>query len=198
MGSRRGCRNDLDQARQVPCDGLHRPSSIVGQIGTMMDWIFAHPIKVGLLALFVAVWLYRRFVPTAGVAFARDDPRLLAAKDEARAALPTFWSALEQGAAGDEDFALKFNLNHAAAGPDAESIWAGNIVRRDGKVFGRLLNAPINPRYRHGDEVEIALDAVDDWSFFRGDVAQGHFVTRVMLDLASPREAAQQRAALGW
>jgi uncharacterized protein YegJ (DUF2314 family) len=164
----------------------------------MMDWITAHPIKLGLLVLFVAVWLFRRFGPTAGVAFALDNPRLLAAKAEARAALPRFWAALEQRAAGDEDFALKFNLNHGGAGPDAESIWAGDIVRRDGKVFGRLANAPFNPNYRAGDEVEIAPEAIDDWSFFRGDVAQGHFVTRVMLDTAPPREAAQQRAGLGW
>lgn len=192
------CRSWGHNARHRTGVDLYRPSTFVRDFAGMMDWIAAHPIKLGLLALVVAVWLYRRSGPTAGVAFDRDDPRLLAAKAEARVALPRFWTALEQRQAGDEDFALKFNLNHGSAGPDAESIWAGDIVRRDGKLFGRLANAPLNPNYRAGDEVEIAPEAIDDWSFFRGDVAQGHFVTRVMLDAAPPRVAARQRAQLGW
>ncbi|MBY0392855.1 MAG: hypothetical protein K2Q27_06285, partial [Novosphingobium sp.] len=59
----------------------------------------------GLIAAVVVYGAYRFLRPSAGVAFERDDPRLLAAKQEAVGALPEFWAALEAKAQGDEDFA---------------------------------------------------------------------------------------------
>ncbi|MBX9665503.1 DUF2314 domain-containing protein [Novosphingobium sp.] len=152
----------------------------------------------GAIAALVVFCLYRFWVPTAGVAFDRNDPRLLAAKQEARAALPSFWTALEARDPADEDFSLKFNLLHGTGSANNESIWAGDIVRRDGQIFGRLLNRPVSPGFAEGDEVEIAPAAIDDWSFYRGGVAQGHFVTRVMIESAPTRIARQQKKALGW
>lgn len=125
----------------------------------------------GLIAAVVVYGAYRFLRPSAGVAFERDDPRLLAAKQEAVAALPQFWAALEAKAEGDEDFAIKFNLLHGADSANNESIWAGDVVRRQ---------------------------AIDDWGFYRGGVAQGHFVTRLMLDSAPAGVARQQRKVLGW
>jgi hypothetical protein len=37
-----------------------------------------------------------------------------------------------------------------------------------------------------------------DWCFFRNDIAHGHNITRLMIDLSSPRDAAQARKQLGW
>lgn len=152
----------------------------------------------GAVAALVVFCLYRFRTSTAGVAFDRNDPRLLAAKREARADLPSFWTALEERDPADEDFSLKFNLLHGTGSENNESIWAGDIVRRDGHIFGRLLNRPVSPGFAEGDEVEIAPAAIDDWSFYRGGVAQGHFVTRVMIESAPTRIARQQKKALGW
>lgn len=152
----------------------------------------------GALAALVVFCLYRFITPTAGVVFDRNDPRVLAAKREARAALPSFWTALEARDPGDEDFSLKFNLLHGMDSANNESIWAGDIERRDGHIFGRLLNRPVSPGFAEGDEVEIPAAAIDDWSFYRDGVAQGHFVTRVMIESAPGRIARQQKQALGW
>ncbi|WP_421837256.1 DUF2314 domain-containing protein [Novosphingobium sp.] len=150
------------------------------------------------IAALVVYCLYRFRAPTVGVAFDRNDPRLLAAKRQAQAALPSFWTALEALNPDDDDFALKFNLLHGRDSPYNESIWAGDIVRRDGRIFGRLRNRPVSEGFAEGDEVEIPPGAIDDWSYYHGGVAQGHFVTRVMIESAPTRVARQQKKALGW
>lgn len=156
-------------------------------------------IALLLLALLAGLWLLRRWYrPPTGVVFDQDDPRLAAAKDAARASLPEFWAALAAAGPDDSDFMLKFNLNHGRDGGDAESIWARDIVLTDGSIHGRLANPPRDPARREGDAVVIDPAAIDDWCFFRGNVAQGHFVTRVMNDASAPHHAAQARRALGW
>ena len=149
---------------------------------------------LGLLLIFYT----RRFGGGAGTIFKKDDPRLLAAKAQARATLPTFWAALEAGDPADDGFAIKFNLNHGAGEGDNESIWAGEIVRRDGRIFGQLLNKPVNAAYNMGQEVEIAPEAIDDWGFWRNGVAQGHYVTRLMIEGAPAGTARRQRMNMGW
>jgi hypothetical protein len=54
------------------------------------------------IALFLLYLYYRSFDGGAGVAFEKDDPRLLAAKQKARETLPTFWAALERGDPADQ------------------------------------------------------------------------------------------------
>ena len=152
-----------------------------------------------LAAVAAALWLWRRYYyGDAGTVFMADDAQLAVAKAEARASLPQFWAALERGDPADSEFALKFNLNHGTDAADRESIWAVDVARRGGRIFGTLGNDPVNPAWRIGDEVEIAPEAIDDWSYFRGDIAQGHFVTRLMLQTASPGVAKAQKQALGW
>lgn len=155
-------------------------------------------ILSGIIAMVIVVWWYQRQAGRAGIAFEKDDPRLLAAKQEARAALPLFWAALEAGDPANEDFSLKFNLLHGAGSENNESIWAGEIVRREGRIIGKLLNHPVSPGFAQGQEIEIAPEAIDDWGYWREGVAQGHFVTRVMIDAAPAGAARHQRKALGW
>lgn len=155
-------------------------------------------IITGAIAAIIMYFLYRRFAGGAGTVFEKDDPRLLAAKQQARDSLPTFWAALEGGDPADEDFMLKFNLNHESGLEDNESIWAVDIKRRDGRIFGKLGNAPRNPKFSAGQEIEILPKAIDDWGYFRKGVAQGNYVTRVMLESAPAGIARKQRAAMGW
>lgn len=124
--------------------------------------------------------------------------RLLAAKQQARDSLPTFWAALEAGDPADEDFMLKFNLNHDSGLEDNESIWAVDIKRRDGRIFGKLGNAPRNPKFSAGQEIEILPEAIDDWGYFRNGAAQGNYVTRLMLETAPAGIARKQREIMGW
>lgn len=153
-------------------------------------------IVVAVIAALVLVQRWRG--PPAGVSFDMDDPRLEAAKVQARAELDRFWTALAAGAPGDTDFMLKFDLCHGRGLDHRESIWARDIARADGRITGRLANPPRDSAYRQGDMVDIAPEAIDDWCFFRNDVAQGHFVTSLMLSQLPERHARQGRKALGW
>jgi uncharacterized protein YegJ (DUF2314 family) len=158
-------------------------------------------LKIILLALAVLGALYllwRSRQPPAGMVFALDDPRAENAKRQARDTLPEFWAALEAGVPTDSEFGLKFDLNHGTGLPDRELIWALDISRVDGVIRGRLGNPPINPAFREGDSVTIAPEAIADWAFFRSNVAHGHHLTRLMIELSPPRDAAQARKALGW
>ena len=155
-------------------------------------------IIISAIAAIIMYVLYRRFVGFAGVAFKQDDPRLLAAKRQARDSLPVFWAALEGGDPANEDFMLKFNLNHNSGLEDNESIWAVDIKRRDGRIFGKLGNAPRNPKFSAGQEIRIAPEAIDDWGYFRKGIAQGNYVTRLMLETAPAGIARKQRAVMGW
>jgi uncharacterized protein YegJ (DUF2314 family) len=155
-------------------------------------------VGIGIAVLFLLTLLPRIFGGDAGTIFDKDDPRLLEAKQKARDSLPLFWAALEARAPADEMFVLKFNLNHGLGLEDNESIWAGNIVRREGRIFGELGNEPVNPAFRIDQEVEIAPEAIDDWSFFRNGVAQGNFVTRLMIETAPVATASRLRRELGW
>ena len=131
-----------------------------------------------VVALFAFYMWHRSFDGGAGTVFEKDDPRLLIAKQRAHETLPAFWGALERGDPLDEMFVLKFNLNHDSGLADSELIRAGDIVRRDGRIFGTLVNEPLNTQFRIDQEVEILAETIVDWGYFREGVAR-HHVTRL-------------------
>jgi uncharacterized protein YegJ (DUF2314 family) len=152
-----------------------------------------------VIAAALALILLRRWLGRPrGVIFDLDDPDVAVAKQQARDNLPTFRAALDAAGPDDSDFMLKFDLCHGRGRDHKESIWARDIERRDGVIHGRLANAPDDPAFRQGDAVVIDPAAIDDWCFFRRNVAQGHFVTRLMIERSPPRHAAQARRDLGW
>jgi uncharacterized protein YegJ (DUF2314 family) len=155
-------------------------------------------IIAGAIALFLLYAWYRSYDGGAGTVFEKNDPRLFEAKQMARDSLPQFWTALERGDPADEMFVIKFNLNHGSGSEGSESIWAGDIERRDGRIFGKLGNDPVNPDFAIGQEVEIAPEAIDDWGYFREGVAQGNYVTRLMIETAPAGTARWQKKAMGW
>lgn len=153
---------------------------------------------IAVLSFFLLIYYYKSIQDSAGIFFATDDPQLVAAKKRARETLPEFWAALDAGHPADTMFVLKFSLNHGVAVDEGESIWAGDIVRHKDRIFGTLWNAPKSPDFRVHQKVEIPADAIDDWGYFHNGVAQGHFVTRLMISLAPARLARQQNEEMGW
>lgn len=153
---------------------------------------------VVLAAIATGILVLRWYSPPAGMVFGKDDPHLDQAKAQARAEITEFWAALAAGAPGDTDFMLKFDLCHGRGLDHKESIWARDITRSDGIIRGRLANPPLDTAFKEGDTVEIAPEAIDDWCFFRNNVAHGHFVTRLMIANSPARHARQARKELGW
>ncbi|QJQ31236.1 DUF2314 domain-containing protein [Sphingomonas lacunae] len=149
-----------------------------------------------VIGLVLAVLIWRSLQPVAGIVFPKDDPALQAAKAEARASLPQFWSAFDARHPDDSEFGLKVNLKPGE--PDGELIWALDIERNGERISGILGNRPVDRAYAEGQRVEIDPAAIVDWCYFRDGVAQGHFTTRAMFPHMPARMVAEGKAALGW
>lgn len=124
------------------------------------------------------------------------DPAMEAAKAKGRATLPEFFRHMASPAGDEGDFSVKFNLTPDA---DAEFIWASQLqIGPGGELTGALGNHPVDERYKLGQRVPIAQSDIIDWTYYKGNVAQGHYTTRVLLDQVTAEEAAEIRASLGW
>jgi uncharacterized protein YegJ (DUF2314 family) len=124
------------------------------------------------------------------------DEEMEAAKAKGRSTLPQFFQRLASPAADEDSFGVKFNLTPDG---DAEYIWAGDLqIDADGKLTGTLANHPLDRRFKLGQRVAIARSQIVDWAYWKSEVAQGHYTTRVILDRVSPAEAAEIRSSLGW
>jgi len=124
------------------------------------------------------------------------DAAMEAAKAKGRSTLPEFFQHLQSPASNERDFSVKFNLTPDG---DAEFIWANDLrFGSDGELTGVLANEPLDERFEMGQRVTIARQRIIDWAYFRADVAQGHYTTRIMLDRATPEQADEIREALGW
>jgi len=124
-----------------------------------------------------------------------NDSELAAAEAQAKASLPDFLRRLEQPGPGETDFMLKFRLR---SGGEAEQIWAEEITKRDGRIYGRLGNRPISAGYSEGQEVEIPPGDILDWGYRAGEVMQGHFSTRALMPRMPRETAAHIRRQFGW
>jgi uncharacterized protein YegJ (DUF2314 family) len=155
-------------------------------------WRFLiYPIVVA-----VCVYLWRWwFIPPAGVAFDPDDPDKLAAEQEAQQTLPIFWKAFDNPAKDETDFAVKFNLTPLKT---AEFIWAHALKKENGKIYGMLTNEPYEPGYEPETYYEIKPELIVDWTYFQGNVAKGHFITKVMLRKMPKRFVKKTMKEFGW
>lgn len=123
------------------------------------------------------------------------DKAMNAAIDKARAELPTFYKHLAKPAADERNFSVKFNL---VPDGDAEFIWARDLEWINGKLYGTLSNVPIAPEYSQGQRLLIPQADIIDWGYMKGDVMQGNYTTRVLLDIMPASDAARLREAFGW
>jgi uncharacterized protein YegJ (DUF2314 family) len=152
---------------------------------------------VVLIAL-VLFFLARRFLVGAGRPGSwveADDPEILAAEGQAKSTLPAFLQRLQQPDAGDTEFMLKFRLR---SGDAAEQIWAEQIVSRNGRLYGRLANKPVNRGHSFDEEVEIAETDILDWGYRSDGVMQGHFSTRALMPRMPKHAAAHICQEFGW
>jgi uncharacterized protein YegJ (DUF2314 family) len=159
------------------------------------DSSWLRPIVSAALAfIFLIIWNWWKSPPEA-IAFDSDDPEKLAAEQEARDTLPIFWKAFDNPAEDETDFALKFNLYPEG---NAEFIWAGSLKREKGEIYGLLLNLPLELEYYPDEYVKIDPNLIVDWTYFKGNVAQGHFITKLMFKHMPKRFLKQTKRELGW
>jgi uncharacterized protein YegJ (DUF2314 family) len=124
-----------------------------------------------------------------------DDAEMAAAQAKARATLAEFWSKLASPGPREDGFALKVGLPIDAK--SGEHIWVSAIERRDGKIFGRISNRPVNLKnVRQGQRIEIAESQISDWTYRRDGKIVGNFTMRPLLKLMPPADAERYRAML--
>jgi uncharacterized protein YegJ (DUF2314 family) len=124
-----------------------------------------------------------------------DDPEMIEAHAKARATLAEFWSRLERPGPGETDFALKVALPVNATAK--EHIWVANVQRRNGKIYGRISNDPVDLKnVRMGQRIEIAESQISDWMYLRAGKIVGNFTVRPILKRMPAQEAERYRAML--
>jgi uncharacterized protein YegJ (DUF2314 family) len=148
-----------------------------------------------LMALILLVMLRRFAHRSTGSWVAPDDPEVSAAEAHAKSTLSDFLHRLQHASPGDSEFMLKFRLRSGSA---AEQIWAEQIVQRDGRLYGRLANDPVNRGLLIDQEVEIQETDIVDWGYRSDGVMQGHFSTRALMPRMPKGVAAHIRREFGW
>ncbi len=128
-----------------------------------------------------------------------NDPAINAAKDQGRASVDQFLTRLQNPAASESDFSVKFDLTHQNGRKDgAELIWASDLTYANGKLTGRLADEPSTSGYRFGERVDIDRADIIDWAIKVGSKYDGHFTTRALMAHMTPAEAAEVKKFLGW
>lgn len=112
-----------------------------------------------------------------------DEPRLIAARAEAKKNWPEFLQAF-QARSKDQSFSVKGPIME---GENSEFMWL-HVTKIDDKlVHGLLDNNPVALKeVKHGADIHIPIADVDDWLYTTGpgkDDVKGGFTLRVFDDL---------------
>jgi uncharacterized protein YegJ (DUF2314 family) len=107
-----------------------------------------------------------------------DDPRMMAAVEEANRRWPEFVAAFQQRKSPDEIYAIKACF---AEGDEAEFMWV-SVQKLDGdSIVGRLENSPASIKsVREGDIVRVQRADLNDWLYGNNGQSVGGFTMKVM------------------
>ena len=115
--------------------------------------------------------------PTIGIA--PDDPRMLAAEQEARSRWAEFVAAFRAGGEA-RFFSVKAPIRD---GENCEFIWIEVERVEDDRVGGKLGNDPVNlPSFKLGDPVDVPLSELNDWMWadMKTGETHGAFTVKVL------------------
>jgi uncharacterized protein YegJ (DUF2314 family) len=105
-----------------------------------------------------------------------QDPKLLAAKEEARRRFPEFLDAFKRK--DGEMFSVKAPVT---AGGRTEHIWIDVDHVDDDRIGGKLGNEPVDlGPMKIGDRVDVAISEIEDWVVIRGGAPTGLFTSRTV------------------
>jgi uncharacterized protein YegJ (DUF2314 family) len=110
-----------------------------------------------------------------------DDPRMKAAVAEARQRWPEFVAAFKARRPGG-NYAVKVPVTR---GGNTEFIWLEVVGLEPEYIHGKLANDPVDlGELKLGDQVEVALSELNDWTFRHDESAEpaGLFSVRILAD----------------
>jgi uncharacterized protein YegJ (DUF2314 family) len=117
---------------------------------------------------------------------------------DARQHLNHFWDHYDEPQRGEESFTLKVAVPVKSAETNEEHIWVMDVQPAGGGYSGALGNQPnwIEGK-NEGDRITFTENMISDWGYRKHGKLIGFYTTRIMLDQATPEEAAKLRAAFG-
>lgn len=122
-----------------------------------------------------------------------SDPGMNAAIGEAQRTVPHFLAVLRNPPEGTSDLWIKYPLE------GTEHIWVENLRQVGNRIEGRLMNVPIDERYKLGQVVSVSIAEVSDWAYRDAQgMVQGNRTTRYLLPRLNPADAASVREQMGW
>lgn len=109
---------------------------------------------------------------------ADDDPEMLAAITQARAALPQFWQTFGKREHGESGFSLKVRITDQQG---TEHFWLTEIERKDGQTLGTVNNDPdIVGNVKLGERRAIPEADISDWLYMRDGKMVGNYTLKVL------------------
>ena len=124
------------------------------------------------------------FVPV--VAIDGDDPRIIAATEEAQRRWPEFVAAFASKTA-DDHFGVKAPVSD---GVNTEFMWLEVVELKGDRVVGTLGNEPVNVEgVKLGDSLQVASADVQDWLYISGSEPVGGFSIRVLAEAMKGKQS---------
>jgi uncharacterized protein YegJ (DUF2314 family) len=148
-----------------------------------MKWVLV-VIAVLVTLHFTLMALGRRSLQERAVELEDDDPRMLAAVEQARATADGFIARLREPSTGQTSAAVKMRLEEDEV---VEHVWLANPRFEDDYFVGRLDNDLINiKRWRAGDTLRVPRENLSDWLIIESGQLRGGYSIRLLRDLMSP------------
>ncbi len=118
-----------------------------------------------------------------------NDPRILAAAEEAPRRIDEFVAAFREGGA-DRGCSIKAPFTE---GDETEQMWV-EVTAIEGKTFrGKLANAPVLlKKLRIDQEVTVAFDKITDWLYMDGEKMVGGFTVRAIKEIKKKKPQADK------
>jgi uncharacterized protein YegJ (DUF2314 family) len=121
----------------------------------------------------------------------KGDPLMAEAKRKARATLPEFLDLVRTPRASITGMGVKIGIPYGRN--DVEYFWVMDLSISDGKITGRLSNAPrFVKNVRAGEMLRFTEGDVVDWLYRQDGKMKGNYTSRALI----AREPKDQRDAL--
>ena len=125
--------------------------------------------------------IFQRSTNAPVIAVEEDDPRILAAVEEARRRWPEFTAAFTHPSPGQQGFTVKARF---ADGDTVEFMWVEVTAITPATVTGIVGNEPnLLANVKLGDSAILAIDEIVDWLYVDGEEMVGGFSVKVLQEI---------------